>query len=49
MFPGGRCGNKLVDVPVDAPITGADLVSGPTTGADFLKGTAAEENTTHNF
>jgi hypothetical protein len=49
LFQGARCGNKLVDVPDDAPITGADLVRGPTTGADFLKGNAAEESTTHNF
>jgi hypothetical protein len=49
LFQGARCGNKLVDVPGDAPITGADLVRGPTTGADFLKGNAAEESTTHNF
>jgi hypothetical protein len=50
LFQGARCGNKMVSEPGDAPTTGADLLrSGPTTGADFLKGTAAEENTTHNF
>ena len=50
LFQGARCGNKMISEPGDAPTTGADLLrSGPTTGADFLKGTAAEENTTHNF
>ncbi len=51
LFQGARCGNKMVDEPDDAPITGADLVSKPTTGADFLKGAAAgdAEKSSYDF
>jgi hypothetical protein len=39
LFQGARCGNKLKQLPPDAPITGA-AYAGTTTGADYLGSTS---------